>query len=129
MSGYGRFSNAAEPVGDRRADLRHGGIPVIVQSKRRSSRAATSPGGKHIGLALVGAAALMGLATSVVLADSDDQNQAQGLWQRDTLLDDIGGVRPWLGQYGVTFSLQEISEVLGNLTGGIHTGADYEGLT
>jgi len=104
---------------------------MMVQSKRRSNRAAKSPG-KRIGLALVGATAaatLMALATSAALADSDDQNQAKGLWQRDTLLGDMGGVRPWLGQYGVTFNLQEISEILGNVTGGIHTGADYDGLT
>ncbi len=52
-----------------------------------------------------------------------------GFWERSNLLGDMGGLRPWLGQYGVTFNLQETSEILGNVTGGIHTGADYEGLT
>jgi len=103
---------------------------MMVQSTGRSRRATKSPGDKRIGLARVGiAAALIGLATSAALADSDDQNQPQGLWQRDTLLGDMGGVRPWLDQYGVTLSLSEVSEILGNVTGGIHTGADYEGLT
>ncbi len=45
------------------------------------------------------------------------------------LLGPIWGVRPWLGQYGVSFGLNEISEVFGNPSGGIHQGADYDGLT
>ena len=45
------------------------------------------------------------------------------------LLGPIWGVRPWLGQYGVSFGLNEISEVFGNPTGGLHRGADYDGLT
>ena len=45
------------------------------------------------------------------------------------LLGPIWGVRPWLGQYGMSFGLNEISEVFGNPTGGIHQGADYDGLT
>ncbi len=45
------------------------------------------------------------------------------------LLGPIWGARPWLGQYGVSFGLDEISEVFGNPTGGLHQGADYDGLT
>ncbi len=45
------------------------------------------------------------------------------------LLGPIWGARPWLGQYGVSFGLDEISEVFGNPTGGLHRGADYDGLT
>ncbi len=45
------------------------------------------------------------------------------------LLGPIWGARPWLGQYGVSFGLNEISEVFGNPTGGLHQGADYDGLT
>ncbi len=45
------------------------------------------------------------------------------------LLGPIWGVRPWLGQYGVSFGLDEISEAFGNPTGGTHRGADYDGLT
>ncbi|WP_143752203.1 carbohydrate porin [Burkholderia sp. SRS-W-2-2016] len=56
-------------------------------------------------------------------------DEATGLWQRQQLLGDIGGLRPWLGQYGVTFSLTETSEVLANLRGGLARGADYDGLT
>lgn len=45
------------------------------------------------------------------------------------LFGDLGGVRPAIGQYGLTFALSETSEILGNPTGGTHRGAIYEGLT
>jgi porin len=52
-----------------------------------------------------------------------------GIWQRGNLLGDMGGLRPWLGKYGVTFSLSEVSEGLGNVAGGVHQGFTYDGLT
>lgn len=48
---------------------------------------------------------------------------------RTSLLGDIFGLRTWAGQYGVSIGLQETSEVLGNVTGGVHTGFDYDGQT
>ena len=39
------------------------------------------------------------------------------------------GLRPWLSQYGLSFALQETSEVLGNVTGGTKQGFAYDGLT
>ena len=39
------------------------------------------------------------------------------------------GVRPFLSKYGMTLSIVEQSEVLGNLTGGIRKGFEYDGLT
>lgn len=45
------------------------------------------------------------------------------------MLDDIGGFRSAIGQYGLTFGLNETSEILGNPIGGTHRGAIYEGLT
>ena len=45
------------------------------------------------------------------------------------LLGDMGGLRSKLAGYGVSLGLTEQSEVLGNLTGGIHRGAVYEGVT
>src|ERR1700743_33464 len=56
-------------------------------------------------------------------------NQWTGFWNRQQMLGDIGGLRPWLGKYGVTFTLTETSEVLANLRGGLARGADYDGLT
>ncbi|HEX7933957.1 MAG TPA: carbohydrate porin [Paraburkholderia sp.] len=55
--------------------------------------------------------------------------QWTGLWTRQTLLGDMGGLRPWLGKYGVTFQLTETSEYLANLRGGLSRGGDYDGLT
>jgi porin len=55
--------------------------------------------------------------------------QWTGVWTRETLLGDIGGLRPWLGKYGVTFGLTETSEYLANLRGGLSRGGAYDGLT
>ncbi len=48
---------------------------------------------------------------------------------RSTLLGSMWGLRPALGQAGITVGLLETSEVFGNISGGIHQGADYDGLT
>ncbi len=45
------------------------------------------------------------------------------------LLGDLFGLRSALSPYGISIALQETSEVLGNVTGGTKTGADYDGLT
>lgn len=45
------------------------------------------------------------------------------------LLGDMWGLRPLLAQGGMTLSIVEQSEILGNLTGGYRRSADYEGLT
>jgi len=45
------------------------------------------------------------------------------------LLGDMGGLRPALSKYGLTLGITETSELLGNVTGGVHQGADYDGLT
>ena len=77
-----------------------------------------------------GTAALLWVLPSAAQTTAADQAPAPtGLWERSNLLGDIGGLRPALQNVGVTFNLQEISEILGNVTGGIRTGADYEGLT
>lgn len=52
-----------------------------------------------------------------------------GIWSRQNLLGDMGGIRPWLGKYGVTFQLTETSEYLANLRGGLNRGGTYDGLT
>jgi porin len=56
-------------------------------------------------------------------------DQWTGIWSRQNLLGDIGGLRPWLGKYGISFGLQETSEYLYNTTGGLGTGGAYDGLT
>ncbi|NIE65958.1 carbohydrate porin [Burkholderia sp. Ax-1719] len=52
-----------------------------------------------------------------------------GLWDRATLFGDMGGLRPWLGDRGISFGLQETSEYLNNLSGGVHRSGAYDGLT
>ncbi len=83
------------------------------------------------------AAVVLALCSGQALAQQT-QVQPQGsagasfwsdLWTRDTLLGDMGGLRTKLAQAGITFNLQEQSEVLGNVSGGIRRGADYDGLT
>ncbi len=100
------------------------------------------------GVALCTAFAWASLAGSAAFADSGNPDatpgdapeadlsiKAQptsewtGVWTRQNLLGDIGGLRPWLNQYGVTFGLSETSEVLGNLRGGLGHGATYDGVT
>jgi porin len=63
-----------------------------------------------------------------------DQNGSQGsfidkLNRSSLLLGDMGGLRTELSKYGISLAIQETSEVLGNVTGGTHKGADYDGLT
>jgi porin len=51
------------------------------------------------------------------------------LWNRSNLFGDMAGIRPWLANYGVTVSLQETSEYLNNLSGGVKRGGAYDGVT
>ncbi len=51
------------------------------------------------------------------------------LLTESNLFGDMGGVRSWAGARGVTYGINETSEVLGNPVGGTRQGADYEGLT
>ena len=52
-----------------------------------------------------------------------------GLWTRSNLLGDAGGLRSALWNYGITFGIQDINEVWGNVSGGIQRGASYDGVT
>ncbi|WP_084187447.1 carbohydrate porin [Andreprevotia chitinilytica] len=56
-------------------------------------------------------------------------DQWTGLWNRQTMLGDIGGLRSWLWRSGVTVGLTETSEVFGNLSGGMERSHAYNGLT
>lgn len=51
-------------------------------------------------------------------------------WRREgALLGDLWGVRRTLAAKGITLTVQETSEALGNVTGGVHKSLDYDGLT
>jgi porin len=52
-----------------------------------------------------------------------------GIWSRQNLLGDMGGLRPAIGKYGFTFELTETSEYLANVRGGLNRGGTYDGLT
>jgi porin len=74
--------------------------------------------------------------TMAVDADNPSLNEGSdafgfmnGISKSGNMLGDMWGVRPWLGQYGITLGLQETSEVLGNVTGGYNKGFQYDGLT
>ena len=48
---------------------------------------------------------------------------------RTNLLGDMFGLRTALGQHGITLSVTDMDEWLGNVSGGFRHGATYEGLT
>jgi porin len=69
-------------------------------------------------------------ATAQAVVQQADSGSAPptGLWQRDTLTGDWGGLRTRLDEVGVDFGLQEQSEVWGNMAGGLRRGLVYDGL-
>ena len=52
-----------------------------------------------------------------------------GIDRSNNLLGDLWGLRSGLAPYGISFAVQETSEVLGNTSGGSRRGFDYDGLT
>jgi porin len=52
-----------------------------------------------------------------------------GIARSNFLLGDMWGLRPFLSRYGISFALQETSELLGNVSGGNKQGPEYDGLT
>jgi porin len=61
--------------------------------------------------------------------DADGPGFFTGILKRDKLLGDMGGLRTLLGRYGVTLTLTDQSDVLGNVSGGIDKGATYSAVT
>ena len=52
-----------------------------------------------------------------------------GIRHSGFLFGNLWGLRTWLSQYGISLAIQETSEELGNLTGGVKQGFEYDGLT
>lgn len=52
-----------------------------------------------------------------------------GLKKSNYLLGDMFGLRTELSKFGISLAIQETSEVLGNVSGGVHRGFEYDGLT
>src|SRR5262249_40374679 len=78
--------------------------------------------------------AILCVAATGALAQEASTRSAEpgfttGLLTRDTLLGDAGGVRSWLGRYGITFGIQDTNEIWGNVSGGVRRGASYNGAT
>jgi porin len=60
---------------------------------------------------------------------TDLDNFLSNLKRSNYLLGDMFGLRTLLSRYGMSFAVQETSEYLGNATGGIRRGFEYDGLT
>ena len=71
----------------------------------------------------------LGMSAAPAAAEGDEPGFLTGILKRDTLLGDAGGLRTWLGRYGVSVTLTDVSDVLGNVSGGIDKGATYNALT
>ena len=111
-----------------------------AQAPRLSSRARSSV---RIGVSLLLSLGALSTAVAQTNADAPGTTSAPdaqatgtqaapaptGLWDRSTLFGDMGGLRPWLGNYGVTLTVQETSEYLRNLSGGVSREGAYDGLT
>ena len=56
-------------------------------------------------------------ANAAMAQDSQEPGFTTGLWTRGNLLGDAGGVRSGLWNLGITFGLQDVNEVWGNVSG------------
>jgi porin len=72
---------------------------------------------------------LLGVPTALAQTAPASPDFTTGLWTRGNLLGDAGGLRSTLWKYGITFGIQDIDEVWGNVSGGIKRGASYDGVT
>lgn len=72
-------------------------------------------------------ALLIELAPTAANAQSAGPVPPTSLWERATLLGDWDGFRSVLADHGITVTLSETAETLGNVTGGVRTGAIFEG--
>lgn len=76
--------------------------------------------------------AIAALAASLTLLAPNAHAQTNtastnSIWQQDTLTGDWGGERTALKKQGIDVTLNYISEILGDVTGGINRGTLYEG--
>ena len=68
------------------------------------------------------------LACHPTVAQADDAGK-DSIWTQSTLLGSMGGLRDVMGDHGITLNIQETSEVLGNVGGGVRRAAEYDGMT
>lgn len=72
--------------------------------------------------------ATAGLAFGHPVAAPAQSSPANGFWQQPHLLGDMAGLRPALGNRGITFNLTATEDLLGNIAGGVKQGATLQGL-
>ena len=58
-----------------------------------------------------------------------DDAAPTSIWERSNLLGDMGGLRPWATDHGVTLTFTEQDELKANTAGGLKQGATGDGLT
>lgn len=59
---------------------------------------------------------------------AQDESVETGFFERPSLLGDWDGLRSQLEEQGVIFTLTQTSDVLGNISGGVKRGIEYDGL-
>jgi len=72
------------------------------------------------------------LASALVAASPTawaDDAASDSIWERSNLLGDMGGLRPWATDHGVTLTFTEQDELKANVSGGLKRGATVDGLT
>ena len=73
------------------------------------------------------------LLTTTILAAAPsawaDDAASDSIWERANLLGDLGGVRPWAADHGVTLTFTEQDEMKANASGGLKRGATVNGQT
>lgn len=75
------------------------------------------------------AALILALLCGAAAGEGRPGGTTTDLWLRSKLLGDMGGLRPALARFGISFGLQETDEVWDNMIGGLRRGGDYDGLT
>jgi porin len=89
-------------------------------------------------LAALAASSATAAPPPIAAPASQQQDEGQGtaqpgilgdLQRTNFLLGDLFGVRTELARHGLSLAIEETSEVLGNVTGGVKKGFEYDGLT
>ncbi len=96
----------------------------MKQTKRHKDKGCKLLGG----LAVILAMTLLPHAARAEGTTAVGNAPVPAFWNQNTLLGQLGGLRPWLKSHGVTFGITESDEVMDNVSGGIRRGPVYDGL-
>ena len=105
--------------------------------RSKTGRIAASFSAGLVSLCCLGAGPALAAPPPIQVPSDEDLQGAQngpfgflsGIGRSNYMLGDMWGLRTLLSKYGMSFALDESSEVLGNVTGGINKGFEYDGLT